>query len=61
MKNWKTTLGGAMTAIGLTLKNHGSQSFEYWIGELLEIAGPLVIGLTAKDHDVTGANETKIK
>lgn len=61
MKNWKTTVGGAMTAIGLTLKNHGSASYEYWIGEVLEILGPLVIGLTAKDHDVTGQNEVKIK
>lgn len=54
MKNWKTTLGGVMTTVGLTLKTHGSTTVEYWLGEICSLAGPLLLGLGAKDSNVTG-------
>lgn len=61
MKSWKTTLGGILTSAGLTLKTHGTTTAEYWLGEFCALAGPLLLGLGAKDFNVTGHNSDPIK
>lgn len=60
MKNWKTTLGGVLTAVGIfAVKILGKQPIT---GEdVILAAGVLGIGATAKDHDVTGGTVTQDK
>jgi len=58
MKNWKTTLGGILTSLGLALKGHSDL---WWLGDFCTITGPLLLGLGAKDHNVTGTPENNWK
>lgn len=46
MKNWKTTLGGILTAIGLANQNKS------W-GNVVAAIGALLAGVSARDHDTT--------
>lgn len=55
--SWKTTLGGMLTAGGLALMGAPEwvkPAHAYWLkiaGYLCTIAGPLILGLTARDND----------
>lgn len=50
--SWKTTLFGAITALGVYL---ASQPGIYaTIGQVLTIAGPVLLGIFSKDANVTG-------
>lgn len=52
MRNWKTTLGGCLAAIGVYFQNQaGWQSI---VGQVLSAIGLLLVGGAAKDHDVKG-------
>jgi hypothetical protein len=50
-KNWKTTLAGCVTAALMALANYKGDNT--WQGYLACI-GPVVIGVLAKDFNVTG-------
>ena len=50
MKNWKTTLGGILSATGLTLTASGSSTL-HTVGIIMAAAGALLTGLGAKDHN----------
>ncbi len=53
MKNWKTSLGGILTAVGLGLTANGHAGI-HTVGIVLAAVGSLLTGAQAKDHDVTG-------
>lgn len=53
MKNWKTTLCGALTAIGVYLTNQSDPKLNL-IGQVLVGAGTFLMGMVAKDNNVTG-------
>ena len=53
-KNWKTTTAGAITALGVYFTTQ--DGVWHLIGQALSIGGPLVLGLLAKDHNVTGGS-----
>lgn len=53
MKNWKTTLFGAVTACGLGLSQADDPALKM-IGQILTVVGPILFGIFAKDKDVTG-------
>ncbi|MEI6083996.1 MAG: hypothetical protein WCS70_06810 [Verrucomicrobiota bacterium] len=54
MKNWKTTLFGALAAVGLYLSQTYPTGLEHTLGVLLSTAGAALAGLFAKDSNVTG-------
>ena len=58
VKSWKTTLGGALLALGPVLKTHGTAAWMFWLSEACMIIGGLILGLAAKDKDVTGVGES---
>ena len=52
MKNGKTTIGGILAAAGA-----GMASLHGWpgmLGQVLCVVGPLLLGASAKDLNVTG-------
>ncbi len=51
--NWKTTVSGIVTALGVALTQMSDPTL-HAIGVILTGIGSLLIGLTAKDHDVHG-------
>jgi len=53
MKNWKTTLFGAITAAGLGM-TQSSEPIVQTIGQVLSVAGPILLGIFSKDANVTG-------
>lgn len=53
MKNWKTTLFGALTACGVGLSQTDDPTLKT-IGQILSVVSPILLGLFAKDKDVTG-------
>ena len=53
MKNWKTTVGGILLGIGTPLAAAGEGIYKT-IGVALATAGGLIVGLAAKDNNVTG-------
>lgn len=53
MKNWKTTLFGALTAAGLGMAQ-SSEGIVQTIGQILSIISPVLLGLFCKDSNVTG-------
>lgn len=53
MKNWKTTLFGAITAAGIGLTQTDDPILKT-IGQIIAILGPVLLGLFAKDSNVTG-------
>lgn len=54
MRNWKTTLAGAVGTLGTALIAHSAEKWEWWVGSFLVAVSPLLLGLVAKDHDVVG-------
>jgi hypothetical protein len=52
-KSWKTTLFGAITAAGLGMTQSTDQVIVV-IGQILAVIGPVLLGLFAKDSNVTG-------
>lgn len=61
MRNWKTTLSGILLAAGLFLNSEYSpQKDSVWvkrIGNLLAIVGAGLVGVSAKDFNVTGTGK----
>ena len=53
MKNWKTTIGGLLTAIGLSVGASEDPKC-HLIGTIVAGIGALIIGGAAKDKNVTG-------
>lgn len=53
MKSWKTTLAGLLTAIGTAFTQSGNATLVQ-IGGILTPIGAVLIGLFAKDSNVTG-------
>jgi phage antirepressor YoqD-like protein len=54
MKNWKTTIGGLLAALGqagLAVPDPKVQG----VSQVLAIAGTVLLGLAAKDYDVSGS------
>ena len=53
MKNFKTTIGGIITALGAACTQSNDKTVQI-IGLILAILGPLLLGAVAKDANVTG-------
>ena len=51
MKNWKTTIGGLLLTIGLAISQ--SEDLKHF-GLIAQGIGGLLLGLSAKDNNVTG-------
>ena len=49
MKNWKTTLGGVLAAIGTYLTNSQTGVLNV-IGQIMSIVGTLLLGTAAADY-----------
>ncbi len=56
MKSWKTLVGGVLVAIGTPLAT-SSDSIISTAGTILTSVGALILGLAAKDSDVTGVGK----
>ena len=52
--SWKTTVGGILLAIA-PVATHAIPPQFSWISELLAAVGALVLGGSARDHDVSSA------
>lgn len=52
-KNWKTTTFGALTAAGLGLSQMDDPVMKA-AGQVMAILGPVLLGVFAKDSNVTG-------
>lgn len=55
MSNWKTTLGGALSALGTPLVATGA-GWVHTLGLILTTAGPLLLGWAAQDTKKAAAN-----
>ena len=53
MKNWKTTLFGVLTAVGMALQSNDNPTLKT-IGTVLASVSALLLGATSKDHNITG-------
>jgi hypothetical protein len=53
MKNWKTTVAGIVTAIGVGFTQSNDPMLQM-IGKVLVVVGPIILGVVAKDLNVTG-------
>lgn len=53
MRNWKTTLFGGITAAGIGLASADDPILKT-IGQIMAIIGPVLLGIFAKDQNVTG-------
>jgi phage antirepressor YoqD-like protein len=54
VKNWKTTIGGVLAALGqagIAVQDPKVQA----VAHVLVIAGTVLLGLAAKDYDVSGS------
>lgn len=56
MKNWMTSLGGIMMAIGTSL-NQSDDATMKLIGGVMAAVGALLLGIAAKDFNVTGGTK----
>lgn len=56
VKNWKTTLFGALTAAGLGM-SQASDATVSLIGKILSVVASALMGLFAKDNNVTGGTK----
>jgi len=54
MKNWKTTIFGCLTAAGAGMSQQPGTVGT--VGQIISIVGPLLLGIFAKDSNVTGGN-----
>jgi hypothetical protein len=55
MTNWKTTLGGLITAVGAYLQTVPEPTWLATVGKIMIGLGPLLIGFFAKDKNVSNA------
>lgn len=55
MGNWKTTIGGALSALGVPLTT-SSVGWVHTLGLILTTAGPLLLGWAAQDAKKAAAN-----
>lgn len=53
MKSWKTTVFGAVTALGTYLATV-DEPITKTLGQILVVLGPVLLGFFAKDSNVTG-------
>lgn len=53
MRNWKTTLGGLLSALGLGMSAMQDPTM-HTVGIALAAIGTLLTGAGAKDHNVSG-------
>lgn len=53
MKSWKTTVFGALTAVGTYLVTI-DEPITKTVGQILIVLGPILLGIFAKDANVTG-------
>ena len=53
MKSWKTTVAGIITAIGVGFTQSDDPTLQM-IGKILVVVGPIILGIVAKDSNVTG-------
>jgi hypothetical protein len=53
MKNWKTTLGGILSAAGIGMAGSGNGTMHI-VGTIIASVGALLMGGAAKDNNVTG-------
>jgi len=52
-ENWKTTLGGILSAVGLALVGLETLPEKYkWVGPIMAAIGAALVGATAKDFNV---------
>jgi len=51
LKNWKTTLGGILAAVGFAATQVAVPENYKWIFALLGAVGVALMGMTAKDFD----------
>lgn len=58
MKSWKTTLAGILTAVGTAFSSSGNPTLVQ-IGAFLTPIGALLLGMSAKDSNVTGTGGPK--
>ena len=56
MVSWKTSLGGIILALGGVLTQQSDHTLQL-IGGVLSAVGALLMGLAAKDHNVTGGTK----
>lgn len=54
MKNWKTTVGGILAAVGSYLVNSNQTGWINILGQVCSAVGLLLLGGAAKDKNVTG-------
>jgi hypothetical protein len=59
MKNWETSIGGILLAIGAICTQVKDNPTLVLIGGVLSAVGALILGLAAKDHNVTGGTKTQ--
>ena len=55
MTNWQTSLGGVIAALGGVFTQQSDHTVQL-IGGVLSAVGLLILGLAAKDHNVTGGS-----
>ena len=55
MKNWKTTLCGAITALGVYFATVTDPPWLATVGQVMTGLGAFMTGMFAKDSNVTGA------
>ncbi len=53
MKSWKTTLGGALAALGQYLETIDSPAWLNIVGRVLSMGGVFLIGVSARDNGVS--------
>lgn len=54
MKSWKTTLAGAIGALGVYFSNITDPAYFHIIGQVLTALSAAAVGYFAKDSNVTG-------
>lgn len=52
MKSWKTTLGGALAAVGAYMSNQSEPWWFYKAGPILSLIGLAFFGVSARDNNV---------
>jgi drug/metabolite transporter (DMT)-like permease len=58
MVSWKTTLAGAISALGAYFVNLDDPIMKI-VGQVLVVLGPVLMGLFAKDSNVTGGTKVQ--
>ena len=56
MKNWKTTLGGVLAAIGSFLVNSQTGVINV-VGQIMQVIGVFLVGAAAQDAPTTKSSE----